>query len=273
MPERIHPLGRIVQHDPRSRLYSIRAVDPSTLASVRWTRYAPVFDQGTLGSCTGNAMLGALGTGGLFENLVDSGNVPSFDEDEAVHIYSEATAIDDCPGTWPPEDTGSSGLAVAKVAQTHGWIARYTHAFTFEAALTGLAAGPVITGVTWYDTFDIPAPDGECVLTDASQPVGGHEIVVDELDMEARRVWFTNSWGEGWGVGGRAWFSFAVWERLLAAAGDVTAFEPVPPSEPGDDGPMPEGAGCFVAALVGLLKIKGLLTDTARRWYTVRTRG
>ena len=221
-----YKLGRIIQHDPRSRMFAIEETDLSTLKSVRWERHAPVFDQGNTGSCTGNACLGAICTGDLYHSLEKFDiNVP-MDETHAVTIYSMATKIDEWPGEYPPEDTGSSGLAVAKVAKNIGYISGYSHAFTFNAALTALARGPVITGVNWYSSFFFPDATGECKISTRAKNNGGHEICMDEIDFENRRVWFTNSWGKSWGIDGRAWFSFDTWERLLGEQGDVTQFVP-----------------------------------------------
>ena len=55
-------LGRHVNHDPRSRRFAFRA-QQATLAPVFHERHVPIFDQGSLGSCTGNAALGILATG------------------------------------------------------------------------------------------------------------------------------------------------------------------------------------------------------------------
>ncbi len=52
-------LGRHVEHDARSRNFPA-AVAP--IADVKHVRHGKPFDQGDLGSCTGNAMAGALMT-------------------------------------------------------------------------------------------------------------------------------------------------------------------------------------------------------------------
>src|SRR3954471_15061773 len=96
-------LGRHVNHDPRSRAYAYLATG-RTLQPVRHTRHAAVLDQGNLGSCTGNAMTGALASDPLYAGL-PSGT--TLDENLAVHLYSVATSMDDFNGTYPPEDTGS----------------------------------------------------------------------------------------------------------------------------------------------------------------------
>ena len=133
---------------------------------------------------------------------------------------SGATRIDPFPGTFPPEDTGSDGLSVCKVAKQAGLISRYEHAFSLDAALTALQSGPVLVGITWKAGCDHPMSDGLVHWTGSVR--GGHEIVADEIDVERKRVGFTNSWGPGWSLGGRF---FLTWDDLgaaLDASGDVT---------------------------------------------------
>jgi hypothetical protein len=209
-----------------------------------------VLDQGDLGSCTGNAALGAVGTAMLFEALADNPGCPSetdaaADEEQAVSLYSAATKLDDVRGTYPPDDTGSSGLAVAKAAQKVGLISGYKHATSLEAALTALAAQPVITGVNWYEGMD--SPDSSGLVRVTGQVRGGHEFVLDQLDVENRLVWFTNSWSKSWGHDGTAALSWDDLGRLLDEDGDVTVFtpvtEPAPRPTPGDV--ETELAGCL----------------------------
>ena len=107
-----HRLGRLVQHDPRSRGYPVRAAAaPRPLVSKTWRRYGSTLNQGELGACTGYAMTHGLNT----TPLRAAG--PTHTHTTAVNLYSEATALDMFPGVYPPVDTGSSGLAVCKAAQ------------------------------------------------------------------------------------------------------------------------------------------------------------
>ena len=50
-------LGRHVEHDPRSRAFS---AGTAAFKTIRHLRHGKAFDQGDLGSCTGNAMAGVL---------------------------------------------------------------------------------------------------------------------------------------------------------------------------------------------------------------------
>jgi hypothetical protein len=101
-------------------------------------------------------------------------------EADAVTIYALATKLDPFPGTYPPDDTGSSGLAACKAAQRLGYISAYHHAFGIEHALRALQLGPVITGIDWYSSFDRPDSNGQIRI--AGDVRGGHEVEVYGYD-------------------------------------------------------------------------------------------
>lgn len=220
-------LGRHVRHDPRSRNYAV--VVAGTVASKRWHSSTPVLDQGNLGSCTGNAAVKSLSYEPFSGTLTQV-----LDENLAVSVYSQATKEDSYPGQYPPTDTGSDGLSVAKVCQERGFISGYTHAFSFSAVLTALQSGPVIVGTEWRQDMFNPASDGKVSIT--GNVAGGHEYVLDEVDVETSRVWMQNSWGSSWGRAGRAYFTFDDFTKLLGADGDVTVFvaNTQPPPTPAD---------------------------------------
>jgi hypothetical protein len=211
-------LGRQIEHDLRSLLFPA-AVKP--IADVIHLRHVPAFDQGQLGSCTGNAMAGALMTDPYYV----AGRI--LDETAAVGLYEQATTLDSQAGSYPPDDTGSSGLAVAKAAKAKGYLTSYAHAFGFSHALGALTLAPVIAGINWYTSFDSPLPSGECPLTAGATVRGGHEIELFGLNVESKQIWAYQSWGPGWGglKNGTFWFSYDTFERLLTEKGDVTAFK------------------------------------------------
>jgi hypothetical protein len=219
-------LGRHVDHDPRSRAFAApEPADLAVLVSVRHQRHIPVLDQGQVGSCTANAAVGALGTSPLWEahhTLGMSGRSEYADEKLAVALYSaEQIALYGQP--YPPSDQGGSGLAIAKVLKARGDISGYKHAFSLNACLAALAKQPVIIGIEWLTGMFHPGADGRLFLT--GTVAGGHEIVLDELDVENKRVWLTNSWGASWGVQGRAYLTWDDLGALLAQQGDCTVFE------------------------------------------------
>lgn len=221
-------LGRHVKHDSRSLDYKFDGSGIAT-TSIRHTRYIPVLDQGELGSCTGNAATGNLGTGAYYATIPSS---VTLDENEAVKLYSAATALDSYQGTYPPNDTGSDGLSVAKAAQQAGLIAGYQHVTSLNDAIAALQLGPIITGVNWYSSFDNPSKSGKVSITKSAYVRGGHEFVLDEVDVTNKLIGATNSWGESWGLKGRFYFSFADYERLLAEQGDATVFVKLSTPEP-----------------------------------------
>ncbi len=163
-------------------------------------------------------MAGACMTGSLF----DARNRPyvQLTEMDAVALYESATKLDKIPGQYPPDDTGSSGLAVAKAAQRMGLISSYHHAFGLTASLHALARGPIITGINWYEGFD--KPEGtHAQLKISGQVRGGHEVVLDGIDVKTGMVKGTNSWGLGWGNAGKFVMSFGTFGRLLKEDGDT----------------------------------------------------
>ena len=159
-------LGRHVEHDPRSRAYALSEdLLPSTYTSAVHTVRIPVLDQGDLGSCTGNAAEAFTGTDPLYDAIPatvkarPTGDAGA-DETQAVALYSAATRLDNVQGVYPPTDTGSTGVAVAKAAQKAGLISGYQHAFSLDSALKALAVSPLIVGVNWYEGFDTPDANG-----------------------------------------------------------------------------------------------------------------
>lgn len=206
------PLGRILQHDPRSRAFPARADLP--LHTRTWRRYGAVLDQGHTSSCTGHAMAQVLN----HIPLRRRGHVLT--GVDAMRIYSRATVIDEWLGCYPPDDTGSSGLAVAKAAKEEGLISAYDHAFGLDHALHALMAGPVIVGSNWYSSMFRPQRDGRLLVEGTIE--GGHEWTWVGVDMEQRLALCLNSWGVDWGVRGRFWLTLDDLDRLLREDGDVT---------------------------------------------------
>lgn len=229
-------LGRHVEHDERSRRFAFVAPADLTLVSKRHERKITVLDQGNLGSCTGNAGIGALGSNPFYATL--SSVVSDWSEDAAVKLYSEATVVDGAPGEYPPEDTGSSGLAIAKSLKTRGWISGYQHTFSIYDMQAALQNGPVIIGINWYNNFFDPDASGNISVGAVDHVAGGHEVCVDQIDFEQKRYGFTNSWGTGWGVDGRAFIDFDLMARLLTEDGDVTVFTPISAMPPAPTDPV-----------------------------------
>jgi hypothetical protein len=264
-PANPYRLGRNVYHDPQSARFPFAARPEARRAVVSrpaWPRRIGILDQGDLGSCTGNAGAGWVGTDTADRaGLTRITTAPELacplgpvDETFAVALYSAATDVDPFTGTYPPEDTGSDGTSVATVLKRWGLCAEYTHAFAgLPDVLTGLQSGPEMLGCNWYDSMFYPTASGELRITANAYVAGGHEFVLDgELDTALRRVWMTNSWGPGWGLDGRAWLSYDTVTRLLGEDGDATILHAVaiidpPVPDPAPPSPSSWWSGCWTA--------------------------
>jgi hypothetical protein len=210
----IAAFGRHVDHDPRSKAFPVEEKAGQSIKTVEWQRMVGPFNQGRLGSCTGNAITGLLMTAPFY--------VPGreLDEATAVALYERATHIDPYRGYYPPTDTGSSGLAVCKAARMAGFISGYRHGFSIHHLKVALQDGPIIVGTEWTEGMFTPDADG--VIVPTGPVAGGHEYEILGWNEETRFFKMVNSWG-AWGpLGGYALISEENMGKLLAAHGDMT---------------------------------------------------
>lgn len=242
--------GRHIRHDPRSRQY--RVPRRETIRSVQHTSNIPALDQGDLGQCTGAAALKCLSYDPFYSQL--NRRFPAFrwDISTATQIYSFNTQNDSFAGTYPPEDTGSDGLASGDTLKKLGWISGYQHAFGFADLLSALQVGPVSMGSNWYSSMSTPTSAGEVRITSSAFLEGGHQYCLDGVDVAQQRVWGQQSWGPNWGLGGRFWMSYKTTQRLLSESGDVVSFVPL-----SDPPPLPTpapGSGATAQDLFDTIK-------------------
>jgi hypothetical protein len=242
------PLGRHVEHDPTSRRF---AYEPRTAGKRDPVRHAcsiSILDQGTLGSCTGNA-----GTADLASDPTLVGPVVALTLDEpfARVLYSDAEILDGGKGL-PDEDEGSTGLSIAKVLVKRELISGYQHTFDVEAFLDALQDRPCMVGAEWRTNMD--HPDAHGVITFGGTIRGGHEFLADEFvptghpledgsTAAVDMVGFRNSWGTAFGYRGRFYMAVTEVTKMLKSDGDVTvlvpATSPAPTPAPVPSGVMP----------------------------------
>jgi hypothetical protein len=222
-------LGRNMWLDARSLAHmvenDVREMGQA-LNSQQWDRVLAVLDQGHLGSCTGNAGTGALGSQPFYD-AVGRTVLPQPDdaaaaEEFAVQLYADATVVDGYPGTYPPDDTGSSGLAICKVLKNRGTINGFRWARSAYGFLRLLQNGPVLQGMPWYKAFFTPDPQG-FIDSDPNWPssgvAGGHEVEavgveLDTSDVFSSVITYVNSWGTAWGDSGRFRMRLRTYEQL-----------------------------------------------------------
>lgn len=208
-------LGRAVDHDERSKRFV--APRATTLRSVKHRYWlSRPLDQNGIGACTGFAGTAMLAHVPLYK----TGTLSTLTNDLGFGLYSRATEIDPFTGTWRPDDTGSSGLAVCKALRERGLIVGYDWAFGLDQALGALSLVPLMVGTYWSESMFWV--DAHGLMRVSGAVVGGHEWVVDGLDLSTKRVRGLCCWGR-WGYDGLGhfWLSIDDFAHLLAQQGDA----------------------------------------------------
>jgi hypothetical protein len=217
-------LGRQCVQDPRSRAFPMAAPDTSTWRSKTIRMYDPTPNPNqTIGDCTGcdKAM-----EGNAARNRV-SGRILTMAD--AEQIYSLATELDPWDGSWPPTDTGSSGLAAAKAAIQLKLGGAYRWNFTHDASgivqeiMEGRTVG---VGTWWYDGGFRPKPrkQGGVYVEMTGAKAGGHQWRIrgydEPTDMLLGRCW--------WGRFRDFWITRTHLAELLADDGDAVTQDMTP---------------------------------------------
>jgi C1A family cysteine protease len=212
--------------DQRDILYTaVRAV-PAVLppASDLRNLCSPVEDQGNLGSCTGNALAGAL------EFLEKKDKVAFVDLSRLFIYYNERviehTVESDSGATirdgiktlnkqgvctekkWPyviSKFAVRPGPACYKEAVEHQIIS-YQRILTLDQMCDCLAEGfPFVFGFTVYESFESQqvAKTGIVQMPQADErAVGGHAVLAVGYNDGEKRFVVRNSWGTDWGMKG-----------------------------------------------------------------------
>lgn len=184
-------LGRQLVHDPLSKGFPTRtAIDKSKWITKSIRIYDPRVNPNQCHSeCTACAKAMEFNAAG---NRV-KGVV--LDMDDAHQIYHLTTTLDPFEGEWPPDDTGSSGLASAKAAQRLGLGGEYRHVFNgADEVVQLIQEGSVVSvGTWWYD--DMFRPNAKGVIEPTGPQVGGHQYAAHGYDAKQDVVIIRCWWG------------------------------------------------------------------------------
>ena len=216
-----HPSGP----DKRDRRF-LRA--PVALpASVDWTdKLPPCYDQGQLGSCTANALAGALQFLQAAQNeplVMPSRLFIYFNErviedsvasDSGAEIRDGIKSINSqgcCPESeWPYDELqfAASPLANCYADAAKELLLQYRAVdnTVLEDLKAALVQGTVVGGFTVYDSFesDSVSASGVVPMPDLSKESvqGGHAVLLVGYDDSKQAFIVRNSWGTTWGLKG-----------------------------------------------------------------------
>ena len=204
----------------------------------------PVYDQGQLGSCTANAIAGAIEfdqkkqslpeftPSRLFiyynERVLESTS-PSVDGGAAIRdgIKSVASQGVCKEASWPYDDTNKDpnpcptcrfakkpSAACYKEALQHKVKAYQRLNSAVLNTLKGCLAGgyPFVFGFTVYESFESQqvAQTGIVPMPGPQEKtVGGHAVMAVGYDDSAQQFIVRNSWGAGWGIKGYCMMPYA----------------------------------------------------------------
>jgi len=212
--------------DRRDYLYSaVRPVPPTIPPRINLTQFCSnVEDQGNLGSCTANALAGAL------EYLEKKDKVPCINLSRLFIYYNErviehSTASDSgamirdgiktlakqgvCPEKRCPYVVSrfakKPDVSCYKEARDHQ-ITSYHRILTPDEMRACIAEGfPVVFGFTVYESFESRqvARTGVVDMPQSGErAIGGHAVLAVGYDDNEKRFIVRNSWGPKWGMKG-----------------------------------------------------------------------
>ena len=221
-----------------------------------------VYDQGQLGSCTGNAIAGAIEYDLIrekhdmmpsrlfiyFNERAEEGTVQS-DAGASIRDGIKAVAALGVPpeSEWPYSDANPGPFQTKPPANVYADALKY-RVSAYESvplsvpsrlACLGtkksvvaiqqcLASGtPVVFGMTVYESFESQqvASSGVVPMPGKDEAVlGGHAVLA--VGYDAAKAWFIvrNSWGQGWGAAGYFYLPF---QYALKYASDFWAVKTV----------------------------------------------
>jgi len=217
--------------DKRDYIYQPNQVRLPSVVDLR-SYCTPIEDQGSLGSCTGQAIAGAI------EMLNKRNNKPTDVSRLFIYYYTrllEGTVNYDSGAyirdgikacnhygaplerLWPHDigkfRTRPSESANIDAAQRK--VTLYERATDFDACINALSNGySVVVGFTVYTSFMTPIVYKSGIMpypnTRKEKILGGHAVLLVGYDNLAQRFIARNSWGTSWGANGYFYMPYDV---------------------------------------------------------------
>ena len=217
--------------DKRDYPYTLSGSQQSNIVDLR-NYCSTIEDQGKLGSCTGNAIAGAiellenrenrtLDVSRLFiyyyERLIegtvnyDSG---AYIRDGIKACYTYGAPIENL---WPYNiskfRTKPTNAAIIDAAKRK--VKLYQRAADFNAVIDAINSGyPVIVGFNVYSSFDTKAVTNTGVMpypnVNKEKLLGGHAVLIVGYNKNNNTFIVRNSWGKYWGDNGYFYMPFQV---------------------------------------------------------------
>lgn len=217
-------LGRIKSvPDERDRAFPMRMAlgAPAAKNSQYWSDNGAWVNQGENPACVG----------ATFVHILEDAPVPRTSTRAPntivnyLDLYNEAKDFDDLPGT---DYDGTTARGACKVLAERRLIGTYLWAFNFADIIDALLHhGPVAFGCDWHEGMDTPVLEADMEGTKrrfihpSGAVRGGHEFVLNGINMHGDCVRLKNSWGKSWGDKGHAYLRMADLNGLFLADGDA----------------------------------------------------
>ena len=152
-------------------------------------------------------------------SMADFGiNLPVYTKytNEDGHKFYRLCKIEDKD---PLGENGSNLRSAAKVLQNLKRIKGYAFASTLaQVKYWLLHKGPLIAGTFWTENMNYPNIDN--ILDIGGEIIGGHAYLLSEWTKDGF-IGIQNSWGDNWGIKGKAYISAIEFEKIFRQGGEV----------------------------------------------------
>lgn len=228
IPRKIKRMGWIPDLPHAHKKYAachLEAIDLPALVDLR-PKCPPVYDQGELGSCTGNGVAACIQflqpsfmPSRLFiyynERVIEGDT----DQDGGAQIHDGIKTVVNqgvCPETEWPYDINQFTVKPPEQCYDDAQkdlVTQYLSLDTINDIKQCLNSGfPVVFGMTVFESFEHPevASTGMVPMpAQTEQSIGGHCMVIVGYDNSKECFIVRNSWGASWGLSGYCYISYA----------------------------------------------------------------